>query len=1289
MLEGADKTPLCTREHLATGQNLELLKFPNGQRRWTTWDADGNLTGSGFRRFSNEDGGVDAKDVNAVGLTIRQYRIGVDGGTVRGEKMPDGTWTWTRFSKDGTEGLSGTRNRPLLDAFGWRDTFGTGATARPAQEHWSSFNLTTHAGHYREHPMSADVNAPGGFTLKGSYKEISQQGKDTGSVELLDGNHTLQFARYTEQRIPDFMWKDPKNMSPGVSKGLAYITPKYGSVDFPRQGFAFGDSRFQVFKWIEKDATGARYYGGVRVFTPDGSFSDFAGDGLFVRGAIKLDNGHTVEIGRIADGSKRDSFHLDPVNPNARPTNTLNWKEFDGGKNVVNQGTRTFDGKTWIDSFPDCDGVLRVIRRNTTDDGDVVRFTGSIKPQYHPTLAGDLRIGHTVADGTHVSIVRNTMGQIVKRTDPANAHGGDQVWKEYNFGSVWRQRQPVDGHSNLFMEKESFQKQWRSTDQNGVLLQFRSISGRVMQLNTFGRWTLVGTEREARGLVPQLNAFRGWNRSFREPNRMQYVKQDGLVGEFKSTWSKLAEKSAADFLQDFLIDVAANVIITGATDGWNFNSGQIGGFFAGAAIRSGFKASYGLLSETALKGFRDGLRNLDGGKDFNRQPYNNDKHWDNEWAGNENPPRWRAGTFDFFVGNTLVPAVGSFLATLATGSSFGFGEKNFELHGGELAEAAGLSMAGSLVGGLTFGAIKTFGHLSFSGRWFHQGGIPDITLTFGEKLAIDYLVNDLMANGTGLSGSHEAKQVQAQQNLSVANDGNGAQGQVAGESAAMAHRTPVSRPVIAIAGLGIESSTFSPARTHAAAFHPQRADDVLTRYPFLGSGAPLREAADWRGALVGKALPGGTVTAEAFAALSDELIARLSALSGLDGLWYDIHGAMTVEGIDDAEALLLARIRETVGPDVVISTSMDLHGNVSRELAHQSDLITCYRMAPHEDHLETKERAVRNLVDLLVSGAPRPVKAWIPVPVLLAGEQTSTRIEPARGIYAAVPEVEALDGVIDAAIWVGYAWADEPRNHAAIVVTGQDEAVVAAGAERLARAFWTARHDFAFVAPTGTLDACLDQALASAARPFFISDSGDNPTAGGAGDVTWSLERILAWSEFKSPDGPTVIYASVPGPEAVDAIVRAGMFETVTVTAGAEVDDRHAGPVTMTGVVHAIRHGDRDAETEVVLRVGSVHVIITRLRKPYHYEHDFAELALDLSLAEIVVVKIGYLEPELFALAADWLLALTPGGVDQELTRLGHRRIQRPMFPFDPDMAEPDLRARIIPASHEPLPLTP
>ncbi|BDZ47896.1 hypothetical protein GCM10025867_01370 [Frondihabitans sucicola] len=222
--------------------------------------------------------------------------------------------------------------------------------------------------------------------------------------------------------------------------------------------------------------------------------------------------------------------------------------------------------------------------------------------------------------------------------------------------------------------------------------------------------------------------------------------------------------------------------------------------------------------------------------------------------------------------------------------------------------------------------------------------------------------------------------------------------------------TSADRPVIAIAGLSTESSTFSPGHTSAEAFHALRGDDVVAFYPFLQPGLPLRDAAEWHGALMGKALPGGAVPAADYEALATELTERLAALPTLDALYFDIHGAMSVEGLDDAEADLLTRIRAAIGPTPIVSASMDLHGNVSRELAHQTDLVTCYRMAPHEDAGETRERAVRNLVEHLRSGAPRPLKAWVPIPVLLPGEKTSTRLEPAASVYARVHEVEAVEG---------------------------------------------------------------------------------------------------------------------------------------------------------------------------------------------------------------------------------------------------------------------------------------
>ncbi|KAI1342608.1 Microcystin LR degradation protein MlrC [Xylariaceae sp. FL0016] len=498
------------------------------------------------------------------------------------------------------------------------------------------------------------------------------------------------------------------------------------------------------------------------------------------------------------------------------------------------------------------------------------------------------------------------------------------------------------------------------------------------------------------------------------------------------------------------------------------------------------------------------------------------------------------------------------------------------------------------------------------------------------------------------------------------------------------------KPVIAIAGLACETSTFTPSRTDSAAFHPRRDTAVIEKYSFIQPGSPLGDAADWKGALIGHALPGGIVTREAFAALSAEISSRLQAIvssGAIDGLWFDIHGAMCVEGMDDAEFELLKRVRAVIGPDVLVSASMDLHGNVSRELAHQCDLITCYRTAPHIDVSETKERACRNLFALLDrrdEGQPcRPYKAWVPLPVLLPGEQTSTRDEPAAHIYAAVPGVESSEGVIDASIWVGYAWADEPRNHAVVVVSGWDKNATAQGAEKLAEIFWKAHKDFKFVAPTGSFGECLDTALQSPSRPYFISDSGDNPTAGGSGDVTWGLTQLLARPEFKDESGPKVIYASVPGQRAVQEAIRAGVGSIVTVTAGAEVDDKHAGPITMTGRVYSVKYGDPHARIEVVIQVGSVFAILTQLRKPYHHEMDFTDLKLTPRAADIVIVKIGYLEPELYDMAKDWMLGLTPGGVDQDLERLGHKRIRRPMWPFDRTIANPDLSARIIPTSNE------
>ncbi len=480
-------------------------------------------------------------------------------------------------------------------------------------------------------------------------------------------------------------------------------------------------------------------------------------------------------------------------------------------------------------------------------------------------------------------------------------------------------------------------------------------------------------------------------------------------------------------------------------------------------------------------------------------------------------------------------------------------------------------------------------------------------------------------------------------------------------------------PRIAICGIHIESSTFTPYTSSDKDFTVTRGEHLLARYEWMDS--PWATAVDWIPLFHARALPGGVVERTCYDAWKQEILDGLADCAPLDGIFFDIHGAMSVEGLDDAEGDLITAMRQVVGNGPMVSASMDLHGNVSHALFDGCDLMTCYRMAPHEDAWESRERAARNLVDRLLAGQGKPAKALVHVPILLPGEKTSTRIEPAKSLYAMIPPIEAMEGITDAAIWIGFAWADQPRCKGAVVVYGDDPEAVSTQAQVLGQAFWDYAQDFVFVAPVATMEECLEHAL-SAPRPFFISDSGDNPGAGGADDVTVALHALLNWPPVQDAS-LKVIHASIVDPAAAAACWEAGVGAEVTVELGGHIDTRVPGPQLICGTVDALVDDPAGGHT-ACLRVGGLQVIVTTRRNQYTEHEQFARLGLDVRQADVVVVKIGYLEPDLYEAQAHWLMALTPGGVDQDLIRLGHQHIDRPMFPFDPDMTLDELPVRIV-----------
>jgi microcystin degradation protein MlrC len=160
---------------------------------------------------------------------------------------------------------------------------------------------------------------------------------------------------------------------------------------------------------------------------------------------------------------------------------------------------------------------------------------------------------------------------------------------------------------------------------------------------------------------------------------------------------------------------------------------------------------------------------------------------------------------------------------------------------------------------------------------------------------------------------------------------------------------------IGIGGIAIESSTFSPLPATIDDFTIQRGDEIIEGYPYFENGTfEGRQDVEWLGTLKARAIPGGPVEAVSYETMKSELLERLEAVLPLNGFFFDIHGAMSVIGLDDAEGDLIAAIRERVGPGCIVSTGMDLHGNVSADLVGAIDCFTAYRQAPHVDAMKTK-----------------------------------------------------------------------------------------------------------------------------------------------------------------------------------------------------------------------------------------------------------------------------------------------------------------------------------------------
>ena len=478
---------------------------------------------------------------------------------------------------------------------------------------------------------------------------------------------------------------------------------------------------------------------------------------------------------------------------------------------------------------------------------------------------------------------------------------------------------------------------------------------------------------------------------------------------------------------------------------------------------------------------------------------------------------------------------------------------------------------------------------------------------------------------------------------------------------------------VLVGAIGHESNTFTPFLTTMDDFYvrhgPEILEGPLRRSALAGIVDTLRaHDIELVPTIAAGAMPGGVVERRAYETFKG---AVLEHAHDVDGVCLYLHGAMRAEGLDDCENDLLRDLRAQLGPEVPISIALDMHANIVGEMAENADAMVAYHTAPHTDAYETGEKAAWMLLQILEGGVRTQI-GFAKIPFLLPGEMAQTALDPMASMMRLAAEVEAQPGVLSASLANGHCWADVPDiGVIAVVVTDGDAELAQREANRLASAFWEHRAAFGFSAEAYPVAGAVKAAMEAEQQPVYLSDSGDNPGAGGTTDVPVLLGELIARG------ASNVVVASIWDLAAVEACMAAGVGHEVTLSVGGKLDTVHGSPLQVTGTVrlladgHRYRGGQRapwgSGGPVAVLNVRGIDVILSSTRLSFVDPTQLRALGLEPFDYRIVVLKRGYLTAPFQAISERSILALTPGATNCDLRQMTFHRVQRPMYPLDVD----------------------
>jgi microcystin degradation protein MlrC len=492
---------------------------------------------------------------------------------------------------------------------------------------------------------------------------------------------------------------------------------------------------------------------------------------------------------------------------------------------------------------------------------------------------------------------------------------------------------------------------------------------------------------------------------------------------------------------------------------------------------------------------------------------------------------------------------------------------------------------------------------------------------------------------------------------------------------------------VAVGGFSHETNTFNRAPTDLAALqgpHGQvvRGDELTGAYhgtrTVLGGmlDAGAEEGLDLVPSFFARHPPTtGIITRGALDFAVENLESGIRAAAP-DGVLLHLHGAAAAEEVDDPEAMILARIRDLVGPEMPIVVVHDLHANIGPAWADHASAIIGYKTAPHVDFYERGVDGAVMLARLLRGEIQNAVAIEKPAILVKSGLMSVTDTplavikSPMFWLMGRAREIERDPGVHNVTIAAGFGDADVSVAGLTVVVNAQELAVAAGYARELSDMAWRLRRGFLTDLVMAPVEMAVERALHASEWPVMLADEGNNTAGGSPGDGTAILAAL---ADAGWPDAALFIRDE----DAVAVAVAAGVGGTVETDVGGKRDTTAGRPVAVRGRVRLLFDGrfvSLERRTPVtmgrtaVVRCGETDLVLTERPTSQTSPQYFRAVGIEPRERRILVVQSAHLFRHAFEAEHIPKLVIevdTPGITSPNATSFVYHRVRRPIFPLD------------------------